>query len=147
MNYRIPDPKTEPIKCLVLAYKVTKGVAHDDKTWDAVHFSRVSKPAKALLEICGSVRVADSCLVEVGQKFDEANINWTLETIVKHAHEWISKKRGKTNGNAYRARFFKALSEQGRVGDHPPDSENETTLPNSGGSLSHLKKVDFKDPD
>ena len=112
-EYPLPDPKEEPLKCLVLAYKVTKGIPYDDRTWDAVHFGRVAKSAKQLLEICGSVRVADSCLVEISKRFEDAGLDWRLETIVKHAHDWLARKRG-ANGNVHRARFFEDLAKRGR---------------------------------
>lgn len=140
MDYKIPDPKVEPLKCLVLAYKVTKGVSYDDRTWDSVHWARTARSAKALLEICGNVRNADSCLVDIAKRFEDANLNWTLETVVKQAHEWLSKKRGATNGNTYRARFFKALSERERGTEDNPLRKADGSISDSFGSLQDSEK-------
>lgn len=142
--YVIPDPKKEPVKCIVLAYKVTKGVAHDDRNWDAVHFSRTSKAAKTLFEICGGLREADACLVDIAKRFNDKELFWTLETIVKHSHEWIAKKRGTPHANAdtHRSRLFKALSERGRSEKIDGLHKTGESLPDSVRMLAHFAEGD-----
>lgn len=141
-EYKIPDSKTEPLKCLVISYKMLMGAEYDDRAWDSIHFSRAGKSAKVLLEICGSLRVADSCMVEVAQKFEEAGLPWTLETIVRHAHEWVNKKRGGLGAdvNARRARFFKAAAERRGSGDLIPVDQVSETLPDSIRGLFDFEK-------
>lgn len=111
MDYKLPDPEKEAFKCLVLSYKTRKGVPYDLRSWDNQHFARCTKSAKALLEICGSLRDADACLMEVSQKFIDSDLTWTLETIVKHSHDWKAK-RGKTSGDAHRQRLFSEFAKQ-----------------------------------
>lgn len=117
-EYRLPDPKVRPDVYVVLSYKTLKGIPFDERNWDKVHFSRGLKSAKILLGICGGLRQADTCMVELSKKFEEANLDWTIETIIKHAHDWITKKRG-PNENSYRAGLFKALTERSREPDNP----------------------------
>lgn len=113
-EYILPDPKVRPDVYVVLSYKTLKGINYDDKNWDKVHFGRCLKSAKILLGVCGGLRQADSCIVEISKKFEDANLDWTLETILKHAHDWITKKRG-PNENSHRSRLFKALTERSGV--------------------------------
>jgi hypothetical protein len=112
--YRLPNPQNESewINCLVLSYKTFKGVDFENRTWDRANWSRSAKAAKLLLEICGSLRAADACMVEFGTRFDKEELNWTLETICRHASDWIRKKRGVNASSGSRARFFKAIAEQ-----------------------------------
>lgn len=111
-DYELPDPEKNPLACLVLSFKVTKGTEYDDRAWDKVNWTRTAKAARLLLDICGSLRAADSCMVEIGEKFDRDELTWTLETICRHAPEWLKKKRGGVNGAAARKRLFSALAER-----------------------------------
>jgi hypothetical protein len=116
-EYKIPDPKTRPVDCLVLSYKTLKEVEFDDRAWDKVHWARAAKAAKLLLEICGSLRSADTCMVEVSGKLREKGLDWTLETITRFAHDWLKQKRGGSGGNASRQRFFDAVTRQKSAGE------------------------------
>lgn len=130
-DYLLPDPKEKPLDCLILAYKVTKGVAYDNRDWDKIHWARTARSAKQLLAICGGLRQADACMVEIAKGFEDKELSWTLETINKHAHEWIAKKRGGINVdiNARRAGLFKAIADRSRgLGD--------STLRSDQGALS-----------
>src|SRR5690349_13247912 len=117
----LPDPEKRPDICLVLAYKTLKGVPWNDENWNRIHFGRCLKSAKRLLEVCGSLRAADTCVVEISARFEKHGLSWTLETILKHAHEWVARKKGpySANANPYRAGFFRALIEQGRTRQSP----------------------------
>lgn len=140
-EYRIPDPKVNPVACLTLAYKVTKQIPYDLRSWDKVHWARSSKASKQLLDICGDIRVADACLVELARDWDASGISWTLETVVKHAHDWISK-RGKQNGNVHRDRFFKALRNGTGGGTDNPLRSAAEALPATFGSLQDAQETD-----
>jgi len=117
MQYRIPDPKTDPIKALVIFYKITKNIEFDDRFWDSKNFARNMLSAKDLLKICGTFADSKLCLEQLSVQFDKANLSWTLETIVKHAYDWKSKQGG-IDGNNVRARFRDALRDQRRGGEN-----------------------------
>lgn len=74
-----------PIQRVVNAYKVQKGVAITDKAWDKENYSRCSKPAKSLIECLGTWELAAAYVIGKGQEFDDKGLDWTLETIKKHA--------------------------------------------------------------
>lgn len=114
-KYRLPDLKKEAdwFKCLILSFKTLKGFEYNDRGWDIGNFARCTRAAKNLLEICGSLRAADTCMVEIGKYFDDNGLEWTLETICSRAPEWIQKKRGgNASRNASRSRFFAAMSQR-----------------------------------
>ncbi len=83
-----------PIQKVVRAYKAAKNINVDDKAWDKACFPRAAKAAQSLIECFGAHEPAMIFLIEKGQQFDEKGLDWTLETIKKHA--WDS--RGKFNG-------------------------------------------------
>ncbi len=82
------------VQKIVLAYKVTKGFKKDDKGWDALNFKRFTKSAKQLVDYFKEPKLAVQCIVELADKFNEKNLDWTLETIVKHAADWKAKEKG-----------------------------------------------------
>jgi hypothetical protein len=141
-EYRVPDPETQPIQCLVLAYKTTKGIEYDNREWDKIHFRRSTKAAKELFDICSNLRDADKCLLELATKFNDSDCTWTLETIVKHAHEWVSKQNGGHHGQQRRARFFKALNERGRSGQSYLEGPELKQISNPIRSLGITEKAD-----
>ncbi len=110
-DYEIPEPSKDPVSALVVYYKVLKGVEYDDRGWDRIHFPRCLRASKSLLEICKDYEQSKRCIDELASKFSEIDCSWSLETIVKHAHEW-RQRRGKKNDIQSRKRFFDALAQQ-----------------------------------
>lgn len=110
-EYAIPEPSENPAGSLVIYYKVTKNVEYDDRVWDRRNFGRFMSAASDLLEILNGFENAKKCLDELGTKFTSANLDWTLETVVRHAHDW-KQKRGIRNGAESRKRFFDAVAKQ-----------------------------------
>lgn len=82
------------IQRVVNAYKEAKGVGMEDKAWDKENFARCSKPAKSIIECIGSWESAAVYVIVKGDEFDSKGLDWTLETIKKHAWD----NRGKLNG-------------------------------------------------
>jgi hypothetical protein len=113
-TYAMPNPEKESdwYKCLILSFKTLKGFEYNDRGWDIGNFARCIRSAKGLIEICGSLRSADACMVELGAGFDNKGLEWTLETVCRHAPEWLKRKRGGVNGAAARKRFFSALAQR-----------------------------------
>lgn len=109
MSYEIPDPKKNPIAATVIYFKVLSGHEYDDKVWDRVHFGRAMKSAGNLLDILMDFNTVKKCLEELSEKFNSADLSWTLETIVRHAHEW-KQKRGVRNVAKNKQRFFDAVA-------------------------------------
>ncbi len=85
-----------PIQRVVNAYKEAKGVGMEDKGWDRANFSRYTKAAKSLIECLNGWEPAAVYVIGKGQEFDDKNLDWTLETIKKHAWD----NRGKLNAGA-----------------------------------------------
>jgi hypothetical protein len=114
-KYVLPEPKTNPTACLVISYKTRKGVPHDNREWDAQSWGRCSASAKLMLSLCHDLPTAEKCLSDVADGFDAKGITWTLETIAKHAPDWL-RKNGRTDANASRDRLRKSFSEQRAAG-------------------------------
>ena len=112
MEYEIPDPEKEPIKALVLIYKLEKGFEFDDKVWDKIHFGRCMRSAKDLISVCGDYQKSKTCLQKLGEQFSNSDLSWTFETIVKHSHDFMAKNGVNRNGNVNknRTRFHNALA-------------------------------------
>jgi len=76
------------------------------KSWDKANFSRCAKQTKLLLEIFHLDETAtkdelltiSDCMEEVYEKMKKAGLSCTLETVVKHAHEW-RQENGHYDGN------------------------------------------------
>jgi hypothetical protein len=150
MEYRIPDPKDEKqwLHCLVFSYKTLKGVEWDDRHWDAANWGRSAKAAKILLGICGELRRADTCMVELAQGFEDQELSWTLETICRHAHDWMQRKREGISANTARKRFFDALAKQGAEGQDSSDRKITTprALPDNWRDVRDLHVETKPDP-
>ena len=86
-----------PIQRVVNAYKEAKGVGMEDKGWDRANFSRYTKAAKSLIECLGGWEPAAVYVIGKGREFDDKDLDWTLETIKKHAWD----NRGKLNAGAH----------------------------------------------
>ena len=94
--YQIPDKIKDPVGNLVIAYKLFKKIPKDDRAWDKVHFGRSKHSTKALLEICGTHDAAVDAIADISAGLEAKGLDWTIETILKHAHDW-KRKRGLRN--------------------------------------------------
>lgn len=140
-EYPIPEPSKEPIKSIVIYYKVLKGVEYDDRVWDKCHFGRYSKSGKFLLQICGSFKLAKECIDEVSANLEEGGLSWTLETIVSKSHEWMNKQRGK-DANKSRKRFLDALTRQ--RSDNALEIKGEEPSQDIG-SMGNIHVIQYKE--
>lgn len=111
-SYELPDPKEKPLAALVLSYKTWKGVQFDDRSWDRANWSRASRSAETLLDMCGGFDVAERCLSSTAQQFIEARLTWTLETVTRHAHDWMQKNARGASGLDARKRLFDAIAKR-----------------------------------
>lgn len=139
MEYEIPQPIKEPAKSLVIFYKVSKGIEYDDRLWDKKHFGRSMVSASELLEICKGFGPAKKCIQEIAARFDELGMSWTLETIVKQAHDW-QVKRGIRNDAQIRKRFYDAVVKQ-RTNREGQDNGGPITAGEVLGSLGNLENL------
>ena len=84
-----PKKETTPIQKIILAFKQLQGVSLEDKAWDHTYFSRFAKPAKDLLGYFdGDWKAAVDCEQSVGEKMQRLGRTWTIETVIKFAHEY-----------------------------------------------------------
>lgn len=113
MEYKIPEPEENPLDSLVIYYKVLKGVEYDDRVWDRINFGRCKKSAKELLAACKTFDISKRCLDQISEKFADKELTWTFETIVKHCHDWLIRRKGDRKNDAEsRKRFSDALTRQ-----------------------------------
>lgn len=111
-EYQIPEPQEQPAKALVIAYKIEKKVPYDSREWDNLNFKRCMPAAQSVLIACGTFESAYACIRDIGDRFNSQEINWTLETIARHAHEWKAKNGGNKNEHTNRQRFLSDLARQ-----------------------------------
>jgi len=114
-----PKKKTD-IQRIVEAYKESKGVAMDNKGWDRANFSRYSKAAKSLLDcFAGDIEKSAVYLFMRAQQLDEMAVDWTLETIVRHAWDGLGMHKER-NGQQSSTMGSDRLLGQGRTGFTTP---------------------------
>lgn len=109
--YRLPDPKAEPAKCLVVTYKTLLGVPFNDRVWDRKLYGRNMAAATSLLHFCVDLETAEECMKQISSELESAGKNWTLETVVNLAPQWL-KKNGRTDANASRAGLRSAIAKR-----------------------------------
>lgn len=139
-EYKLPDPKTDPLSCLVISYKVAKGFEYDYRPWDKTSWGRAAREAKVLYEIFDDFREAEACLVELSDQFNEKHLDWNLRTIINHAHDWKLKKQGGGNAARNRARLAHARAQQRAKGLGPQNGSFSTPgeILDAGGGLSEI---------
>ena len=83
-----PTPIGFEIKRLFSAVRVAKDLPKELPGWDEAHFSKESPAAQKLLEFCGGdVILAGRYIIDKGSELKELGLNWTLETILRHAYD------------------------------------------------------------
>lgn len=100
LPYKVPDKIKDPAGNCVIWYKLLKLVPKDDRAWDKVHFARTKRSTKQLIEVVGNRELALDCMDQLAAQFTKAGLSWTMETILKHAHEW-KQKRGNHDSLAH----------------------------------------------
>lgn len=114
-EYELPNPAVDPIKCLVLTFKTTKGFPFDDRAWDKANWGRSAAAAKNLLALCKDFESAESCLKDLGQEYDGKGLSWTFETVCRNAGEWL-KKNGRIDEHASRTGLRMAIAKRNATG-------------------------------
>lgn len=110
-DYVLPNPETDPVKCLVLTYKTTKGFAFDDRDWDKVNYGRSASASKTLLNMCKDFNIAEACIKGLGEEYDKKGLTWTLETVTRNAGEWL-KRNGRIDENSSKSGLRMAIARQ-----------------------------------
>lgn len=83
----LPKPLSS-VQKIVNAYKISRGIPKDDKSWDKANFSRYSKSAKAMLECFdGDVQKSVAYVLLKADQFREKGLEYTLETLARHAYD------------------------------------------------------------
>lgn len=105
------------IKRLFSAVRVAKDLPKELPGWDEAHFSKESPAAQKLLEFCGGdVILAGRYIIDKGSELKELGLNWTLETILRHAYDSEDLAAKKENKNVER--------KQEQVGVNPVSGGN-----------------------
>ena len=95
---RVPDSTFGEKVRLIGVYKGLKGY---DKlpSWDRLHRGRAMKIAGKILKFFSMLdkgdEVAAECLVGIHDRAKREGWNWTLDTVVKMAPDWLIAKQGK----------------------------------------------------
>jgi hypothetical protein len=83
------NPRT-PEQRLMCAYKLSKKINWQDRTWDSFNYKRYSKACKKLLAAFnGNDEEAAVWLLDFGSKFDDDELTWNLDTAANHG--WNEK--------------------------------------------------------
>ena len=101
----INDSRAIPneIKRLFSAVRVAKDLPKDLHGWDEAHYYKEGPAAQKLLEFCGGdVMLAGRYIIDKGSDMKELGLNWTLETILRHAYDSEDLAAKKENKNAER---------------------------------------------
>jgi len=88
------DIKTDQQR-LMCSYKVVKGVAAEDRSWDQHNYKTWARACSKLLGAFkgkGGVNAAIDFLSAKSAEFEKKGLSWTLATIAKHA--WDSDRGG-----------------------------------------------------
>jgi len=81
-----------PLQKVVKAYYLKKEYTDTWEAWCKLNFKRNSKSAKQLLDYFGDYKQAVICIDILGSEFEKKVLDWTFETIVKHASEYKLKQ-------------------------------------------------------
>jgi len=142
--YQIPDKTKDPSGHLVIAYKLFKQIDREDRSWDKVHFARTKKSTKALIDVCGGYQPAFDCIADIASQMDGKGLDWTIETVLKHAHEWKRKRgirRAELENN--KSIFVGSKSVIGITPTHPRGGG----LITSGSAFTGLRGLPHAQPD
>ena len=72
----------EKMRKIIEYFKTLKGYS-EIKEWDKYNWKRHTKPAKLLLTLTGSVDKAIKVIDWLNELYEEKNLDWTLETVIK----------------------------------------------------------------
>lgn len=125
---RINDSRSIPneIKRLFSAVRVAKDLPKEIPGWDEAHFSKEGPAAQKLLEFCGGdVILAGRYIIDKGSELKALGLNWTLETILRHAYDSEDLAQKKENKHAER--------KQEQMGAHPISGGNANKENPRGG--------------
>ena len=89
-GYTEPKANQNELRQIMKGWKILTGIDPNDKAWDKVHFSRLSKSAKNLLNLFGYDGAID-CMEFVFNHMKKINMDCTLETIVKRSDLYREK--------------------------------------------------------
>lgn len=114
-----PESKAQhDIRRIIEAYKLEKGVKMDDKSWDKANFGRYAKTAANLLACFG--QDVEKCAAYIflrAEDLNEKRLDWTLETITRHAFDGIGiPKKEDNNGHEAQSLGADSLPITGRTG-------------------------------
>ena len=87
-----PERKQTDIQRLILGWKILIGVPQDNKEWDRVFYKRLSRSAKEIISITGSIDNALDCMELVIDDCQAKNISYAFDTILKRIHLYLEKK-------------------------------------------------------
>jgi hypothetical protein len=100
--YSLPDPQKQPEAFLVLLYKTLKRVEFDDRAWDKIFFGRCMKRVQELAGALDNDFMATAlCMKDLAEKFYEAGLDWTIETIISHSFEWKADRQRKSERECF----------------------------------------------
>ena len=81
-----PKERT-PIQNIIRSYMVSREIDPDDKSWWKTNGGRAARAAKAVFEAFGNEKTAMQYVIIKADDFKEKGLDYTLETIARHAHD------------------------------------------------------------
>ena len=79
--------KRMPIQNIIRSYMVSREIDPDDKSWWKTNGGRAARAAKAVFEAFGNEKTAMQYVIIKADEFKEKGLDYTLETIARHAHD------------------------------------------------------------
>ena len=97
-TWKLKPASTYPEKmALVKHYKILKEYDRFP-TWDQLHKGRAMKRAGQIYRFFAILKdpvgVSKECMTDINRRADKEGWNWNLETILKMAPDWLTKKQG-----------------------------------------------------
>ena len=90
-DFRGRNGSKDPVSKLVWAWKELTGVNGDPK-WDKLHYGRIAKSCKKLLEYFENYAEVYRCMRHVKDMCEKQSLNFTIETVVKHTDTYRREK-------------------------------------------------------
>lgn len=82
------------VRKVIAAYKILKGMAHDDKGWDERHHDKAVPVAKAILShFENDVHKAVGYMEDEVQYLKKENLSYNMDTLAMRVQDWEERKK------------------------------------------------------
>ena len=86
----------------IMKYMETKGYDVKNKAVVAIVYKRCCRPTKEFLELLNDDAEAIACMEWLSAEYEEANLDWSIETVMVHYPDYVKANESKPIGPAGR---------------------------------------------